>query len=157
MAPLPYSVDVKHLSGNDIQAFTFMPATREIVYRYPNATNRLLIFSASWCHFCQDLQRNLIAMEKKVKGKIPLAMVDIDRAPEILRAFKATGYTIPHYPTIYVIQAVTGKVLQPMYDGNRDPDSLIRLVCARSSLPFSSSSVSSPSLLARLRYGYGRH
>ncbi len=129
---ISYTVNVKHVGANEINAFAFMPATQRIVYQMvpPPVTNSLLIFGATWCPYCQSLNRNLIALEKKTRGMVPLVMVDIDQAPNIVQAFKATGFPIPHYPTIYLIQAGTGEVLKPRYEGDRDPDALLRFLCA---------------------------
>ncbi len=150
-----YTVDAKHLGPNEINTFSFMPDRQRIIYRnVSKPKDSLLIFAASWCKYCDTLKQNLIALEKKTKGKVPLVMVDIDQAPNIVQAFKATGFPIPHYPTIYLIRAATGEVLKPRYEGDRDPDALISFLCAadrQSSSFFSlSSSRLYPSLARRM-------
>lgn len=129
MSAIPYEVDIQHVGREGIRKFTFMPSTQTIMYNFPKNTNSLLIFSAAWCGYCQELQKNLIALEKKTQGRVPLIMIDVDKASNLVQNFKTAGYPVPHFPTIYVIRAGSGEILKPLYEGDRDPASLLRLVC----------------------------
>ncbi len=114
----PQNQMIHKLGANAYQSFTIDPQKR-VKYTGMNYRSKgILVFSATWCHYCQALAPILVQLDQFTNGDVPIVTIDPDQDKVLQQVFANNGLKIEGFPTIFIMD-VDGRVLHEPYKGPR--------------------------------------
>lgn len=114
---------IHKLGANAYQSFTIDNQQRVKFTGMNYRSKGLLVFSATWCHFCKALAPTLVQLDQFSNGDCPIVTVDPDQDKVLQTVFANSGLKIEGFPTIFVLD-VDGRVLHDVYKGPRTLEGL---------------------------------